>query len=135
MFKEFKAFIMRGNVMDLAVGVIIGGAFGAITASLVADVIMPTLGLVLGKIDFSTMGYEVTKAVTDATGKVTKPAVIIAYGKFIQSIINFVIIAFAIFMMVKAVNKVMRKKEEVPAPVPPTKDQELLSEIRDLLKK
>jgi large conductance mechanosensitive channel len=124
MFKEFKAFILRGNVMDLAVGVIIGGAFGAITNSLVNDVLMPTLGILTGGVNFSGLKYQLT---ADPKG----PA--IAYGNFIQSIISFLILAFAIFLMVKAINKMVKKKEEAPAG--PTKDQELLTEIRDLLKK
>lgn len=135
MFKEFKAFIMRGNVMELAVGVIIAGAFGAITTSLVSDLLMPVLGILTGGIDFKDVGYTLVAAVTDATGKVTKPAVIIGYGKFIQAIINFIIIAFAVFMLVKVINKIVKKKEVEAAPAAPTKDQELLSEIRDLLKK
>jgi large conductance mechanosensitive channel len=121
MFKEFKAFIMRGNVMDLAVGVIIGGAFGAITASLVNDILMPLLSVFTGGIDFSTLSYKIGEKS------------VIAYGKFIQSVITFLILAFAIFMAVKAINKLVKKKEAEPAA--PTKDQELLMEIRDLLKK
>ena len=112
---------MRGNVMDLAVGVIIGGAFGAITASLVADILMPLLSVFTGGVDFSKLQYQIS----DKS--------VIAYGKFIQSIISFLILAFAIFLIVKAVNRIAKKKEAAPAP--PTKDQELLTEIRDLLKK
>jgi large conductance mechanosensitive channel len=122
MFKEFKAFIMRGNVMDLAVGVIIGGAFGAIVNSLVADVLMPILGVLTGGLDFSGLSFKVGNAV-------------VAYGKFIQAIFSFLILAFAIFWMVKAVNSLSKKKEEAPAPPPAPSPQEvLLAEIRDLLK-
>lgn len=127
---EFKAFAMRGNVIDLAVGVVIGGAFGAIVSSLVADVIMPPIGVLLGGVDFSSL------ALTLKAATATDPAVVISYGKFIQACVNFLIIAFAIFVMVKAINKLEHKKAEEPAkPAPPTKDQELLSEIRDLLRK
>jgi large conductance mechanosensitive channel len=122
MFKEFQAFIMRGNVMDLAVGVIIGGAFGAIVNSLVADILMPVLGLLTGGIDFSSLSIKVGNAV-------------VAYGKFIQAIFSFLILAFAIFMMVKALNSLQKKKEEAPAaPAPPSAQEVLLGEIRDLLK-
>lgn len=120
MFKEFKTFIMRGNVVDLAVGVIIGGAFGAITASLVADVLMPIFGIFTGGINFSGLSVKVGSAV-------------VAYGKFIQAIINFLILAFAIFWLVKVINKISKKKEAEPAPTPA--QEVLLAEIRDLLKK
>lgn len=127
---EFKAFAMRGNVIDLAVGVVIGGAFGVIVNSLVADIIMPPIGYLIGGMDFSNLAVTLKDATAD------EPAVMLSYGKFIQACINFLIIAFAIFVMVKAINKLERKKVEEPAkPAPPTKEQELLSEIRDLLKK
>lgn len=121
MFKEFKAFIMRGNVMDLAVGVIIGGAFGAIVNSLVADVLMPLLGILTGGLDFSGLSVKVGSAV-------------VTYGKFIQAVFSFVILAFAIFWMIKVVNALMKKKEEAPAPAAPSPQEVLLAEIRDLLK-
>jgi large conductance mechanosensitive channel len=137
--KEFREFAMRGNVIDLAVGIIIGAAFGKIISSLVNDVIMPPIGLLVGGIDFKEIVINMKDAITDpATGKVVKEAVSIKIGNFIQSIVDFVIVAFAIFMMIKGVNKLGKKKEEEPAaaePPPPTKDQELLAEIRDLLKK
>jgi large conductance mechanosensitive channel len=128
--KEFKEFAMRGNVMDMAVGIIIGGAFGKIVSSFVADVIMPPIGLALGGVDFSSLAITLKQA-TEAT-----PAVLLNYGKFINTVIDFLIIAFAIFMMVKAMNSMKKKEVEVPAapPVPPA-DIVLLTEIRDLLKK
>jgi large conductance mechanosensitive channel len=129
--KEFRAFAVRGNVIDLAVAVIIGGAFGKIISSLVNDVIMPPLGVLLGGVDFKDLTYVLKKA----TGEVE--AVTINYGMFIQNVIDFLIIAFVIFMLIKGFNSMKRKEEADPEPAPavPTKDQELLTEIRDLLKK
>ena len=127
--KEFREFAMRGNVVDLSVGVIIGAAFGKIVSSLVADIIMPPLGLLIGGIDFKQ--FAVT--LRDAQGDV--PAVVMHYGVFIQNIFDFVIVAFAIFMAIKLINKLNRKKAEEPAAPPaPTKEEVLLTEIRDLLK-
>jgi len=126
MMKEFKEFAMRGNVVDMAVGIIIGAAFGKIVSSLVADVIMPPIGIALGGVDFSDLAI-VLRAAVDQT-----PAVTLSYGKFIQTVIDFVIIAFAIFVLIKGINTFKRKEEEKPAE--PTKDQVLLMEIRDLLK-
>lgn len=129
LIKEFKAFASRGNVIDMAVGIIIGAAFGKIVSSFVADIIMPPIGIILGGVNFSDLSFVLLAAQGDA------PAVVIAYGKFIQTVIDFTIIAFAIFMGLKAINSLKRKEEEAPkAPAAPTKDQELLSEIRDLLK-
>lgn len=129
LIQEFKAFAARGNVIDMAVGIIIGAAFGKIVSSFVGDVIMPPIGLILGGVDFSDLAVTL-KAAEGAT-----PAVVIAYGKFIQTIIDFLIIAFAIFMGLKAINTLKKKQEEEAAvPAGPTKDQELLTEIRDLLK-
>lgn len=126
---EFKAFIMRGNVVDLAVGVIIGGAFGKIVASLVNDVLMPIIGLILGGVDFSKLAITIKEAAGDV------PAVTLKYGSFIQTTVDFLIVGFTIFMAIKAMNTVMKKKEEAPAAPPaPTLDQALLTEIRDLLK-
>ena len=136
--KEFKEFAMRGNVIDLAVGVIIGAAFGKVVGSLVNDIIMPPIGVLVGGMDFKNLAVTLRDAVMDpATGKVAKEAVTLKYGDFIQTLVDFTIVAFAIFMMVKAVIKISKKQtEEVPAAPPaPTKDQELLMEIRDLLKK
>ena len=115
MFKEFKEFAMRGNVVDMAVGIIIGGAFGKIVSSFVSDVIMPPIGMLLGGVDFSKLMITLKQAVGDA------PAVAISYGKFVNTIIDFIIIAFAIFMVVKGMNK-MKKKEEAPAAAPTTKE-------------
>ena len=129
LIKEFKEFAMKGNVVDMAVGVIIGAAFGKIVTSLVADVLMPPLGVVLGGMDFSSLSV----IVKDAVG--TAPAVTVNYGKFIQTIVDFAIVAFVIFIALKGINKLKRPEPVAPAPEPgPTKDQELLMEIRDLLK-
>jgi large conductance mechanosensitive channel len=129
MLKEFREFISRGNVIDLAVGVIIGGAFGAIVKSLVDQVIMPPIGLITGGIDFGALKL----VLKPAAGKA--PEVAIAYGAFINTVITFLIIAFVIFLMVKAVNSLRREQAAVPAEPPgPTPTEALLTEIRDLLK-
>ena len=135
---EFKTFALKGNVVDMAVGVIIGGAFGKIVTSLVNDIIMPPLGVLVGGMNFKNLHIVIQKAAIDpVTGKLTE-AVTLNYGNFIQTTIDFLIIAFVIFMMVKGLNALMKKKEEAPAPAPakpePTPDQKLLTEIRDLLK-
>jgi len=139
LIKEFKTFAMRGNVIDMAVGIIIGAAFGKIIASLVADVIMPPIGLLVGGIDFTSIIITLKDPVLDpASGEIIKAAVVMKIGTFIQTFVDFIIIALAIFMMIKGINKLDRKKEEPAAPAappPPTMDQELLMEIRDLLKK
>lgn len=122
--EEFKAFAMRGNVMDLAVGVIVGGAFSSITTSLINDIIMPIVGIFVSEASFADLSFTIGQAV-------------ITYGNFIQAVINFVILAFVVFCMVKAVNRVSRKKEEPaapPPPPPPSNEEKLLAEIRDLLK-
>ncbi len=139
-FKEFKEFAMKGNVIDLAVGIIIGAAFGKIIASLVNDVIMPPIGLLVGGIDFKEIVINLKDAVHDpVTGAVTTAAVTMNLGMFIQTVVDFLIVAFAIFMLIKGINISKKKAEEIPAtplaPPAPTKDQELLGEIRDLLKK
>lgn len=126
MIKEFKEFAVKGNVVDIAVGIIIGAAFGNIVSSFVADVIMPPIGVLLGGVDFSDLAVTVKKATEEA------PAVLISYGKFIQTLIDFTIIAFAIFIAVKAINSLKRKEEE--APPGPSAEEVLLTEIRDLLK-
>ena len=129
MVQEFKKFAMRGNVIDMAVGIIIGVAFGKIVSSFVADVIMPPLGLLLGGVDFKDLAIVLKEAVGET------PAVVIAYGQFIQSIVDFVIIAFVIFLVIKAMNSLKAKEEAAPeAPPAPTKEEILLTEIRDLLK-
>jgi large conductance mechanosensitive channel len=125
--QEFKAFVMRGNVLDLAVGVIIGAAFGKIVSSFVGDVLMPPIGLALGGVDFSQIAWELKPAIGD------KPAVVLGIGKFIQAIVDFLIIAGAVFLVVKAVNR-MKREEPPPAPPAPTATERLLAEIRDLLR-
>ena len=140
--KEFKEFAVKGNVMDMAVGVIIGGAFGKIVTSVVNDIIMPPVGLLVGGVDFSDMKLTLKQQVLDAAGAVVTPAVTWNYGAFIQQVVDFAILAFCVFIMVKLMNKLMKKKEEpAPAPEPapepepePTKEELLLAEIRDLLK-
>jgi large conductance mechanosensitive channel len=126
LLSEFKDFAAKGNVVDLAVGVIIGGAFGKIVSSLVDDIIMPPLGLLVGGVDFTNLKITLKQAAGSA------PAVTLNYGNFIQRLFDFTIVAFAIFMMIKALNKMHKNKAAAPAA--PTKDQVLLTEIRDLLK-
>ncbi|WP_028240888.1 large-conductance mechanosensitive channel protein MscL [Stutzerimonas azotifigens] len=129
LINEFKAFAIRGNVIDMAVGIIIGAAFGKIVSSFVGDVIMPPLGLLIGGVDFSNLQIVLKEAVGDT------PAVTIGYGRFIQTVVDFTIIAFAVFMGVKAVNRLKRKEAEAPeAPPAPSAEEVLLTEIRDLLK-
>ena len=137
MFKEFKEFISKGNVMDLAVGVIIGAAFAAITTSLVGDVIMPIVGAIFGGLDFSNYFVGLSDGVTATTLDAAKEqGAVLAYGSFITAVVNFVIIAFIIFLMVRALNNMKRKEEEKPAaPAEPPADIQLLTEIRDALKK
>jgi large conductance mechanosensitive channel len=136
MFREFKEFAVKGNMIDLAVGIIIGAAFGKIVASLVSDVIMPPIGVLLGGINFTDIKITISDAVTDpASGKILKEAVYLKLGNFIQTLVDFTIIAFSVFMIVKGVNRMSKKTEAPAAPPAPTKDQELLTEIRDLLKK
>ncbi len=142
MLKEFKEFTMRGNVVDMAVGVIIGGAFGKIVSSLVNDVIMPPIGALIGGMDFTDLKLIVKDAVMNGE-EIVKPAVTLNYGNFIQVTVDFLIIAFSIFMLIKMINMLNRKKkaEEAAAPAPPpapaepSEDIKLLTEIRDLLKK
>lgn len=153
-FKEFKEFALKGNVMDMAVGVIIGGAFGKIVSSLVNDILMPPIGALLGNTDFSQLRIDISKvrditssAVQSVEGMVTKGDAAQAaaaepiywnYGAFIQQCVDFTILALCVFLMVKLMNRLMKKKEEAPAPAPeppaPTKEELLLTEIRDLLK-
>lgn len=127
MGQEFKAFVMRGNVVDLAVGVVIGAAFGRIVTSLVGDVIMPPIGVMLGGVDFSQLGWVLKPAVGD------KPAVVMGIGKLIQALVDFFVVAFVIFLVVKAVNR-MKREEPAPAPPGPSPSERLLGEIRDLLR-
>ena len=132
MLTEFKEFAMRGNVIDLAVGVVIGAAFGKIVTALVDNVIMPPIGLLIGGVDFSELAITLKEASVDAAGEVI-PAVQIGYGAFINALIQFIIVAFAIFMVVKAINRMHKKPEE--APTEPSEDVLLLREIRDSLKR
>ena len=138
-FEEFKAFAMRGNVIDLAVGVVIGGAFGKITTSIVNDIIMPLISMITGGIEFSEWKWVLKEAVLDADGITVKlPEIAVNFGNTIAVILDFIIIAFAVFCMVKGLNKLHSKKEEEPAAPPappePSAEEKLLTEIRDLLK-
>ncbi|MEZ7873359.1 MAG: large-conductance mechanosensitive channel protein MscL [Bacteroidales bacterium] len=138
MLNEFKQFAMRGNVVDMAVGIIIGGAFGKIVSSIVSDVIMPPIGLLVGGVNFTDLKITIKEQAANAAGNII-PAVTINYGNFIQVTFDFIIIAFAIFMMIKFMNNLSKKKEAEPTapvtPPPPPEDIQLLKEIRDLLKK
>ena len=125
---EFKSFAMRGNVVDMAVGIVMGGAFGKIVSSFVADVLMPPIGLALGGVDFSDLAITLK----DAEGEAA--AVSMKYGVFIQTVVDFLIIAFAIFLVIKAMNSVIKKEAEAPPPPKPSKEEELLTEIRDALR-
>ena len=130
MMKEFRDFAMRGNVVDMAVGIVIGGAFGKIVTSFVNDVLMPPIGMAIGGVDFSDLAITLKEAAGEAA------AVTLNYGAFIQTVLDFVIIAFAIFMVVKAMNNLKKKEEAAPPPPPkPSAEETLLAEIRDLLKK
>ena len=141
-FQEFKAFAMRGNVVDMAVGVVIGGAFGKITTSIVNDIIMPLISMITGGVDFSQWKWVLKEAIVDAEGVVTSAEVAVKFGSTIAIILDFIIIAFAVFCLVKALNSLRRKEEEPapapepePEPAPPAPTAEdLLAEIRDLLK-
>lgn len=131
--QEFKAFAMRGNVVDMAVGVIIGGAFGKIVSSVVADIIMPVIGLMVGGVNFTDLKFTLKPAaVVDGA---EQAAVTLNYGNFLQVTFDFIIIAFSIFLFIRLISKLNRKKEEAPAPAPaPSKEEVLLTEIRDLMK-
>ena len=130
MMSEFRDFAMRGNVVDMAVGIVIGGAFGKIVSSFVNDVLMPPIGMALGGVDFSDLAMTLKEAGGDVA------AVTLNYGSFIQTVIDFIIIAFAIFMVIKAMNKLKKKEEAAPAvPPKPSAEETLLAEIRDLLRK
>ena len=136
--QEFRAFAVKGNVVDLAVAVIIGGAFGKIVSSLVADVVMPVIGAIFGGVNFTSWKWILKAEVLDAEGAVAKQAVTLNIGNFVQNIFDFLVIAFAIFMMVKVIanvkNKLVKEKEKQEAVVEQTTDQKLLTEIRDILK-
>ena len=136
MMSEFKQFAMRGNVVDMAVGIVIGGAFGKIVSSFVGDVIMPLVGMLVGGVDFTNLAITLKQAVVAADGTETTPAVMLNYGSFIQTIFDFIIIAFAIFMVIRAVNRLKKKEEEAPAAPPePSDEVKLLTEIRNSLRK
>lgn len=129
MMSEFKSFAMRGNVVDMAVGIIIGGAFGKIVSSFVNDVLMPPIGMLMGGVDFSELAFTLKEAAGEAA------AITVNYGSFIQTVVDFLIVAFAIFMAIKAMNSMKKKEEEAPAAPPkPSAEVELLTEIRDSLK-
>ena len=129
MIKEFKEFAMRGNVVDMAVGIVIGAAFGKIVSSFVSDVLMPPIGMLLGGVDFSDLMITLKSAVGET------PAVVVKYGQFINTVLDFIIVAFAIFMVVKGMNAMKKKEEEAPAAPPkPSNEELLLTEIRDSLK-
>lgn len=135
MISEFKEFAMRGNVIDLAVGVVIGAAFGKIVTALVEKIIMPPIGLLIGKVDFSDLKLTLAEASVDAAGAEV-PAVVIGYGEFINTVIQFIIVAFAIFMVIKTLNKLAREKPaEAAAPAEPSEEVLLLRQIRDNLQK
>ena len=137
MLQEFKKFAMRGSVMDLAIGVIIGVAFGKIVESLVADIIMPVIGRIFGGLEFSTYFFGLTSAASQAPtyDAAKKAGATLGYGQFITVAVNFIIIAWVLFLVVKGMNALLKKEAAAPAPpAPPTKEQELLTEIRDLLK-
>jgi len=136
--KDFKEFAMKGNIIDMAVGVIIGGAFGKIVSSLVNDIIMPAVSVFVGGADFKSLSYTISEAQVDpATGDVIKEAALLNYGMFIQNIVDFLIIAFSIFVALRVIMKFKKKEEAAPAPAAPepSKEEVLLTEIRDLLKK
>lgn len=132
--QEFKAFAMKGNVIDMAIGIIIGGAFGKIVSSLVADVIMPAIGVLFGGINFKELKWIIKDAVYSADGKEITAAATLNYGNFLQSTFDFLIIALSIFIFIKLITKMSRKNEEAPTPPAPSKEENLLSEIRDILK-
>jgi len=129
MLSEFKSFAIKGNVVDMAVGIIIGAAFGKIISSFVGDVIMPPIGMLLGGVNFADLAFILKEAVGET------PAVVIAYGKFVQALVDFIIVAFAIFMAVKGINSMKKKEEAAPSEPPkPSKEEVLLTEIRDALR-
>src|SRR6476620_3165711 len=136
MLKEFREFAMKGNVVDLAVGVIIGAAFGAIVNSLVGDIIMPMIGAVTGGLDFSNYFTPLAKSVTATNlADAKKQGAVLAWGSFLTLTLNFLIVAFVLFIVIRAMNQFKRKEEAAPTPAKPTREVELLTEIRDLLKK
>src|ERR1700686_1480222 len=136
MLEEFRKFALRGNVVDLAVGVIIGAAFGAIVSSMVGDIIMPAIGAITGGLDFSNYFTPLSKGVTATNiADAKKQGAVLAWGNFLTLTLNFIIIAFVLFIVIRFINRLKRKDEAAPAPPKPTRQEELLTEIRDLLKK
>lgn len=134
MLQEFKEFAIKGNLIDMAVGVVMGGAFGKVVSSFIDGMVMPAVGMVTGGVDFTQMKYDLKPEIKDAAGVVTQQAVSIKYGSFITEIITFLVVALVVFMVIKAINK-MKKAEAEAAPAAPPVQEVLLSEIRDLLKK
>lgn len=136
LFEEFKTFAVKGNALDLAVGVIIGAAFGKIVTSIVNDIIMPPIGLLIGGINFKDIKFVLKKAIVDGKGVVTSPEVVIGLGNFLQAVLDFAIIAFVIFLLIRTINNMKKKEESQPTPpVVASNEEKLLAEIRDLLKK
>jgi large conductance mechanosensitive channel len=136
MLREFREFAMKGNVVDLAVGIVIGAAFGAIVNSLVGDIITPMIGAITGGLDFSNHFTGLSKAVTSSNlADAKKQGAVLAWGNFLSVTLNFIIIAFVLFVVIRAINQLKRRQEAAPPPPKPTREQELLAEIRDLLKK
>lgn len=136
MMKEFKEFAMKGNLVDMAIAFVMGGAFGKVTTSFIEGIVMPIVGKLTGGVDFSKMQYKIKDAELDAAGKETAAAVFIKYGAFITTVVDFIVVAFVMFMIVKTINKMKKKEEAAPAAPPaPTATETLLAEIRDALKK
>lgn len=136
MMKEFKEFAMKGNLVDMAIAFVMGGAFGKVTTSFIEGIVMPIVGKLTGGVDFSKMQYKIKDAELDAAGKETAAAVFIKYGAFITTVVDFIVVAFVMFMIVKTINKMKKKEEAAPATPPaPTATETLLAEIRDALKK
>lgn len=136
MMKEFKEFAMKGNLIDMAVAFVMGAAFGRVVSAFIDGMVMPVVGKIVSGVDFNSLKYVLSEAQTDAAGKVITAEASIKYGEFITILIDFILVAFFMFMLIKAINKSKRKQAEVPAAPPaPTEDQTLLREIRDLLKK
>jgi large conductance mechanosensitive channel len=136
MMKEFKEFAMKGNLVDMAIAFVMGGAFGKVTTSFIEGIVMPVVGKLTGGVDFSKMQFKIKDAEIDAAGKETAAAVFIKYGAFITTIVDFIVVAFVMFMVIKAINKMKKKEEAAPvAPAEPSSTDKLLIEIRDSLKK
>ncbi|MCX6208903.1 MAG: large-conductance mechanosensitive channel protein MscL [Bacteroidetes bacterium] len=136
MMKEFKEFAMKGNLVDMAIAFVMGGAFGKVTTSFIEGIVMPIVGKLTGGVDFSKMQYKIKDAELDAAGKETAAAVFIKYGAFITTVVDFIVVAFVMFMVIKGINKMKKKEEIAPAAPPaPTATETLLAEIRDALKK